>query len=65
MMKTTEDAQQQRARAEARNARIRELTLAVAEGWYDVPDELLAAAILKSTGTEFFTETEPRSPAAR
>ena len=64
MMKTAGDAQQQRARAEARDAKIRELTLAVAEGWYDVPDEPLAKAILKRTGPEFFTGMERRSPGA-
>lgn len=64
MRNETQGQPQQGATPAGREAKIRELTLAVAQGWYHLPDELLAAAIVKRVGATGLLETAPGSPAA-
>jgi hypothetical protein len=63
MTRASEGTQQQRSAEAAREAKIRDLMLAVAQGWYHVPDEPLAAAILKRTPAKAFLEAAPHTPA--
>lgn len=47
-----------------REAKIRELILAIGQGWYHVPDDALAEAILKRAGVTAFLPAQ-HSPDAQ